>query len=138
MYHPWRRFRGLARWTLEQAPLPAGVSGLTVWPTGTVILDRRLSQVERRCTICHELVHIERGPLPDNAELSVIEEGLVERISAGRLIELHDLGEALAWSSHISEAADMLWVTEDVLRVRLDHLSEHECDYLQKRLAFRD
>lgn len=138
MYHPWRRFRGLARWTLTQTTLPGDLAGLTIWPAGVVALDRRLSQVERRCTICHEIVHIERGPVPDDDRLAAREESAVEQEVARRLIELQPLGEALAWSRHISEAADVLWVTEDVLRVRLDHLSRSENAYLAGRLAFRD
>ena len=138
MYHPWRRFRGLARWTLTQTTLPGDLAGLTIWPAGVVALDCRLSQVERRCTICHELVHIERGPVPDDDRLAAREESTVEREVARRLIELQPLGEALAWSRHISEAADALWVTEDLLRVRLAPLSCTETTSLAERLAFRD
>ena len=137
MYHPWRRFRGLARWTLTQTTLPGDLAGLTIWPAGVVALDCRLSQVERRCTICHELVHIERGPVPDDDRLAAREESTVEREVARRLIELQPLGEALAWSRHISEAADALWVTEDVLRARLNCLQPSERSYLDARLAFR-
>ena len=137
MYHPWRRFSAQAAWTLAHADLPRGLRGFTDFWTNSVILNRRLRQVERRCTICHELVHIERGPLPDDDRLAAREESAVEREAARRLIELQPLGEALAWSRHISEAADALWVTEDVLRVRLDHLSCSEASYLAERLAFR-
>lgn len=138
MYHPWRHFRALARWTLIWADLPAKRLGETGWLDGTVTLDKHLLQTERRCTICHELVHIERGPVPDDDRLAAREESTVEREVARRLIELQPLGEALAWSRHISEAADALWVTEDVLRVRLDHLSCSESQYLHRRLAFRE
>ena len=61
----------------------------------------------------------------------------MEQEVARRLIELRPLGEALAWSRHISEAADVLWVTEDVLRARLDCLQPSERIYLDARLAFR-
>lgn len=137
MYHPWRRFRSEAAWTLTFADLPHGRRGVTDFWARTVALDSRLRQVERRCTICHELVHIERGPLPDDDRLAAREESAVEREVARRLIELQPLGEALAWSRHISEAADVLWVTEDVLRARLDCLQPSERIYLDARLAFR-
>ncbi len=69
---------------------------------------------------------------------SAIDMGLERsREVARRLIELQPLGEALAWSRHISEAADVLWVTEDVLRARLDCLQPSERIYLDARLAFR-
>ena len=137
MYHPWRRFRSEAAWTLTFADLPHGRRGVTDFWARTVALDSRLRQVERRCVICHELVHIERGPLPDDERLAAREESAVEREVACRLIELQPLGEALAWSRHISEAADALWVTEDVLRARLNCLQPSERSYLDARLAFR-
>ncbi len=137
MYHPWRRFRSEAAWTLTFADLPHGRRGVTDFWARTVALDSRLRQVERRCVICHELVHIERGPLPDDDRLAAREESAVEREVACRLIELQPLGEALAWSRHISEAADALWVTEDVLRARLNCLQPSERSYLDARLAFR-
>ena len=137
MYHPWRRFRSDAAWTLTFADLPHGRRGVTDCWARTVALDSRLRQVERRCVICHELVHIERGPLPDDDRLAAREESAVEREVARRLIELQPLGEALAWSRHISEAADALWVTEDVLRSRLNCLQPSERSYLDARLAFR-
>lgn len=137
MYHPWRRFRAAARWTLVQADLPDGVHGVTRWRDRTVTLDCQLSQVQRRCVICHELIHIERGPVASDMVLAAREESAVEREVARRLIELQPLGEALAWSRHISEAADALWVTEDVLRARLNCLQPSERSYLDARLAFR-
>lgn len=137
MFHPWRRFRGLAAWTLRQADLPRGVHGFTDFIAGTVTIDRRLLQVERRCTVAHEIVHIERGPVPADPVLAAREESAVEAETARRLIELHELGGALAWANHPAEAADVLWVTEHVLQVRLDHLHPSERAYLQRRLAFR-
>lgn len=137
MYHPWRRFNAQAAWTLTFGDLPHGRRGRTDFWTNSVTLNRRLKQVERRCTICHELIHIERGPLPDDDRLAAREESKVEREVARRLIEVRPLGEALAWARHISEAADVLWVTEDVLRVRLSHLSPDEQTYLAARLQFR-
>lgn len=137
MYHPWRHFRALAQWTLRQADLDDNCAGSTNWPQGTVTLDRKLSQVQRRCTIAHEIVHIERGPLIDDNRLVAREESAVEREVARRLIGITELGEALAWARHSSEAADLLWVTEDVLRVRLEHLHPAERHYLRERLEHR-
>ncbi len=134
MYHPWRHFRAFTQWILLQADLPTGIHGLTQWPAGTVTLDRRLSQVQRRCTITHELVHIERGPVPDDDVLAAREESAVEQEVARRLIELKPLGEAMAWSQHVSEVADYLWVTEHLVEVRLKHLHPSERAYLKRRL----
>lgn len=103
--------------------------GETGWFDGTVTLDKHLLQAERRCTICHEIVHIERGPLPDVDQPVTREEPAVEREVAKHLVELQPLAEALAWS------ADALRETENVLRVRIDHSSHSEAPYLTARLA---
>lgn len=94
--------------------------------------------MQRGCTITHELVHIERGPVPKDPWLKVREESYVEQEVARRLIKLEPLGEALAWANHMSEAADCLWVTERVLEVRLAHLHPSERAHLKRRLAFRE
>lgn len=138
MYHPWRRFRGLAAWTLQQTVLPSGVHGLTDWLTGTVSIELGLTQAERRCTLAHELVHIERGPVPRDPWLAAREESQVEREAARRLVGVYELGEALAWSWCPQEVADELWVDTATLRARLNTLTADERAYLNARLAFRD
>lgn len=138
MYHPWRRFRGLTAWALQQTVLPSGVHGLTDWLTGTVSIELGLTQAERRCTLAHELVHIERGPVPADPWLAAREESQVERVMARRLIDIHDLGEALAWSRHDVEVADELWVDTATLRARINTLTADERAYLEARLGFMD
>ncbi|WP_333618127.1 hypothetical protein [Dietzia sp.] len=57
-----------------RADLPAHIDALT---DGTRIWFRRgLTQAQRRSALAHELVHIERGPVPPFAEAK--EEELVE------------------------------------------------------------
>ncbi|GAA2180977.1 hypothetical protein GCM10009785_14000 [Brooklawnia cerclae] len=135
MHHPWRGFRGESAWTLRWAPLPGDLRGYTDWDARCVVLDDHLLQVERRVTICHETVHIERGPIPSDPVLVAREESAVEQETARRLIDVHDLGEALAWAHSLDEAADELWVDGDTLRVRLEHLDPVELDYLHHRLG---
>ncbi len=62
--------------------------GETRFDTATVALDKGLLQVERRSTIAHELEHIARGPVPDDAVLAAREELWVERAAARKLIPL--------------------------------------------------
>lgn len=137
MHHPWRAFRHLPDWRLDLALLPDGLLGVTSWGTRTVTLDRRLLQAERRCTICHETIHIERGPLPSDPVLAAREEAAVEVEAARRLIQLDDLASALAWAHNVSEAADELWVDVPTLQTRLANLSEIERAHLTARLADR-
>ncbi len=104
--------------------MPDGVPGRTngrdvIW------LDKRLSQVERRCALTHELIHIEHaheGCQPPGVEAKVRAE------AARRLVRLDHLAKALSWSSRISfnELADELWVTPEVLRDRFANLTEEE------------
>lgn len=109
--------------------------GLTCWSDQTVTLDKTLMQAERRCTIAHEVEHIRRGPVPAEPVLAAREESAVEQAVARRLIPIRALGEALAWSQHPSVVAEELWVDEDTLRVRLNHLHPAERAYLTRRLA---
>lgn len=130
--HPWRELRGLPHVTLHFAPdLPADVRGLTdgqrrVW------LATGMSQVQRRCTITHELVHIyrgHRGCQPEAVERSV------QREVARRLIpDVHVLAEEMAWAHNLHEAADHLWVTTEVLEHRLSGLHPAERALLAQRL----
>jgi len=106
--------------------MPDGIPGRTngrdvIW------LDKRLSQVERRCALTHELIHIERshfGCQPPAIEARVCAE------TARRLIPLDLLAKALTWSPYAHELADELWVTQEVLQDRFNHLSEDEWEIL--------
>ncbi|MET3349599.1 UNVERIFIED_ORG: hypothetical protein ABID57_001271 [Arthrobacter sp. UYEF1] len=86
-------------------------------------MDKRLDQVERRCTLTHELIHIERkhiGCQTASVELEVCLE------TARRLIPIDALAKALRWSTCPYELADELWVTPHVLNDRLRSLSPED------------
>lgn len=95
-------------------------------------MDRRLLQAERRSALAHELEHVHRGPFPRHARAK--EEAAVNAAAARKLVDLHALGEALAWARHESEAAEELWVDVPTLRARLAHLYPAELRYLRGRL----
>ena len=59
-------------------------------------LCRTLTQAERRCTLTHELVHRERGPVPRDPAAAAAEERAVDEIAARRLITLGSLVDGLA------------------------------------------
>lgn len=100
-----------------------------------IVLRRGMSIVEQRVTLWHELVHAERG---DETCLPKYEHTQVEREAARRAIVLEDLADALLWSQDPAEVADQLKVTEDLLRVRLDHLHPAERGYLLRRVSMRE
>lgn len=134
MYHPWRHLRELTHVTLHwRERLPNGDFGCTHFRSQIIEMARCQTQAERRCTIAHELVHLERGPV---ASCHVdAEERAVEREAARRLIEIRELGEALAWSTDMATVAEELWVDEPMLQARLDSLHPAERAYLRQRLT---
>lgn len=128
---PWRRLEQLDGWRVDWMWAPRA-AGLTRWRDRVIELDIRLSERAVRCVLSHEVVHAERGPFP--RRLLSREEEIVSRESARRLIDLHPLGEALAWSLHPHEAADELWVDTNTLDARIRGLSDAERVYLADRL----
>ena len=89
----------------------------------TIYMEKRLLQVERRCTLTHELVHVDLGHTEAQDEKS---EAKVRRITAKRLIDWDDLVDAFRWAHDQYEAADELWVTPEVFADRLRHLTPIE------------
>ncbi|WP_299055073.1 hypothetical protein [uncultured Nocardioides sp.] len=130
MHNPWGILRRLGQWTFHLAPLPAGTFGLTDFSARTLTITTGLDQAQRRSTLAHELEHGARGPggHPQREELAC------DQAAARRLIAIRPLGEAIAWSHTLDEAADELWVDRDLLDVRLAHLHPAERAYLKRRL----
>lgn len=132
LYHPWRRLRELVDVTLHWHD--DGPAGWCRHSTQDVSLRRGMTQAERRSTICHEVVHLERGPAVRG--YGAREELEVSKEAARRLLpDIRAVGEALAWAACLDEAADELWVDRGTLRARLDHLHPAERAYLKQRLA---
>lgn len=130
--HPWRGLRLRERITL--AWHDGGPMGWARHSTQTVSLRRDLNYAERRCTLEHELLHLERGPVPVGWVAQ--DEERVRRETARRMLpDIRVVGEALAWATCEDEAADELGVDRYVLRYRLRHLHPAERGYLHNRLA---
>ena len=132
VWQPWRTLREEHPDVVVHyaAPLPALVLGVT--DGRSIWLARGLLQVEERCTLAHELIHIERGHRgcqPPRIEADV------EREAARRLIPLDLLGEALTWARCEAETADELCVDIATLRTRLADLTRAERARLRRRLA---
>ena len=101
--------------------LPADVAAVT--DGRTLWMDSRRGQAEKRCTVLHELLHIERG---DHGCQDPATERSIEQQTARLLIPIGMLLDALAWSDHPTELADILWVDEATLRARIDGLTARE------------
>lgn len=133
-HHPWRALRALGDlwelvWTHD---LPDGELGLTSHSERRIYLAHGQDQVERRCTIDHEVEHARRGEVP--AHLQAREERLIDEISARRLIPLECLADAMLWSDDEHQIADELWVDTDTLRARMFSLTSDETAALNARL----
>jgi len=137
-YNPWRALRRAHDVQLHWKHLPGGARGMTRPPEPAVTLDPRQTQAELRSTLTHELVHLERGPVPADPVLAAREEAAVEQETAHRLIPLPRLADVLMAAHGEREAADELWVDVEVLRCRLAHLHPAERGYLRRRLAQRE
>lgn len=133
--HPWRRLRSLSHVTLiRHAPEHDEALGRTDFDAATISLRSDLTQAERRATVLHECLHIERG-MAVGGVLAEREELRVRREAARILLpNIRAVGEALAWAHTLAEAADDLWVDVDTLRDRLEHLHPAEYHYLRGRL----
>ena len=131
-YDPWDHAAGLDL-RIVFRKLPGDLMGVYFHgPSRVIALDSRLTQAERRCTLAHELVHLERGD--DGRCASAWHESTLEahvhQIAARRLIRTEDLALALILHEHLSVQAEELWVDELTLTARLAGLSTGERDEL--------
>lgn len=140
MWHPWRELRHLPEVLFHVTDdLPSG----NAWwsPAHEVILMRPgLLQVERRCSLAHELGHRALGhtgqcAYPDSRRQARRAEHHADRWAARKLIEVEDLARVSQWANGRAEAADELWVTPHMLEVRIDGLHPAERAYVRKRLG---
>ena len=90
--------------------------------------------MKRRCTLAHEIIHLERGPVPTDARGQSREEKAVDRIAARRLITITDLIEGMRWTRNRDELADHLWVDVPTLQARIDGLDPLEVAQLEHEL----
>lgn len=133
MGNPWRRLSKLAH--IDLIWHDGGPMGLTDHAAGTISLQRGLTRAERRSTLAHELMHVQRGPTLDDPALVEREELRVERESARWLLpDVRPIGEALAWAYDLDEAAAELGVDARTLWVRLHYAHPTERGYLRRRL----
>ena len=127
-YDPWEHASRLDL-RIVFRELPGDLMGVYFHgPSRVIALDSRLTQAERRCTLAHELVHLERG---DDGHCATAwheskQEALVHQLAARRLIRTEDLALALILHEHLTLQAEELWVDEWTLRTRLAGLSTAE------------
>ena len=136
-WHPWRHAAEHYPDVIIncQRELPDRIWGLTSFSPRRIWLCKRLRQVHRRCTLTHELIHLERGPLPADPALAAREERIVDELASRRLIELPHLADGLRWTRDLTELADTLWVDTPTLQTRLATLDPAEVAELEHALG---
>ena len=120
--NPWADLTARPSLDLCWGGLPPGQLGATdghrIW------IATGLTVRERRCTLAHELVHIDLGLVSDVTWAS---EQRVRDVTARRLLpDIDAVASALAGGVDMATASDELWVTEDVLTDRLTTLADAE------------
>jgi hypothetical protein len=126
-YDPWHDLA--VNWPdVEVVIEPMGGRLLGVLRYPVIALRAGTSAAQRRCTLAHEIVHLERG-VGDCAPWSGREELHVHREVARRLIPIADLAAAvreLGGTAVLSELAHALDVDLETARLRLDMLTADE------------
>ncbi|MFY2790512.1 ImmA/IrrE family metallo-endopeptidase [Rhodococcus sp. MALMAid1271] len=117
-YNPWKHIGETYPHVIvcTAYELEPGVRGLI--KDNHIWICRTLDRVARRCTLAHEIVHLERGIVrhPSDSVQTQEEERIVDTIAAHRLIDKELLTELRAASLPTADIAKALDVTERVLK----------------------
>lgn len=141
-WNPWAALREREHIDFEIHRLPDSMGGgvHAVWPDGKaqIVLDDRLSFVERRCGLSHELIHDERGGVIDSIhaprplrELASREERSVDREVSRRLVPPDELKRFVSARVGVDlgvtawEVAEEFDVTDTVAERALRQLAEN-------------
>ena len=131
-YDPWHALAEFDHVRVVFDDLPPRRRGEIDFGTETITLQRRLDPTAQRCTLAHELVHLERGPVVMCH--APREERAVAAIAARRLVPIEALAEALRWSQDERAVADELSVDVRTVRARLRSLTDVERAFLHGRV----
>lgn len=135
-YSPWGAIAALQDVLVAFEILPSG-RGWWEPDQKVLLIDKRQSRREMRCTLAHELEHIIRGDHDVSVASPVLQarqEVAACAAASRRLIPLGRLIDALLWSQDEHELAEELNVDEDTLRVRLVTLTPEEHQVIDERL----
>ena len=135
-YDPWVHLaRTWPEIDVAIEPMRGSLLGELRYPV--IALRAGTSAAQRRCTLAHELVHLERG-VTDCGPWAAREELAVHTEAARRLIRLTDLAAALRTSGPDCGAAALaqaLDVDRQTLTLRVERLTPREHALLRSQLA---
>jgi len=133
-YDPWRDLR--EHWPeviVRIVPMRGQLLGWTSYPV--IALRAGTTAAQRRCTLTHEIVHLERG-ITDCGQWADREERYVHEEVARRLISVDDLAWAIrhVGGTHDHGAiAALLEVDGETLQVRLGLITRAERRRIRSR-----
>ncbi|MFC0673497.1 ImmA/IrrE family metallo-endopeptidase [Brachybacterium hainanense] len=133
IFHPWRELgRRMPHITVKftdelTPPLLGETDGHS-----EIKIRKRLLQIDRRCTILHEMIHIEHG---HDGHVEGSAERAVEVETATLLLPLDFLVWGLRWTLDPEELAEELWVRRDVLDTRLESLTDIEVHAVREAVS---
>ena len=135
-YDPWRDLRdNWPEYRVIIEPMADDLLGVVRRHPPVIALRADTSLAQRRCTLTHELVHLERG-IRDCGPWQGREEFEVHREVAYRLIPIDNLARAvleLGGTSDVGALAEMLHVDSETLRLRLQTLDRSERLRIRRR-----
>jgi hypothetical protein len=136
IYDPWADLR--RNWPevrIVVEPMAGQLLGELRYPV--IALRSETSAAQRRCTLAHEIVHLERG-VDDWGPWAAREERAVHAVAARRLVTLARLDRSLreaGGDGDLAALAHLLDVDQETARVRLRGLTSGERSWLRSRLA---
>lgn len=121
----------IERWDISPA------RGAWVASERVILIDRDLTQTERRCTLAHELAHIDLGHVEARGWFARRLEREADRLAAKRLLaDIEAIADAICTHPLDPDlVAEQLGVTLRMLRKRLKRLTPSETSYIEARLA---
>lgn len=136
-YSPWADLASRPHLDLVWHQLGDGVLGLYDHLRQRITLDPRMPRRQIRSVLAHELVHAEQADhRTDCTRVNLRQEQQADRRAARRLVDIRDLGEAMiGCDNHLSAMAVELRVSDALLRVRREHLTQTERVYLRRLSA---
>lgn len=134
-YSPWADLASRPEVALEWADLRDRL-GEYVHDLQLIRLRRGMLRRQARSVLAHELRHHDASDTPTGCPvLDARQENRADREAARLLIDLRDLGDALALhDGHLGAVAVELYVSRAAVENRLRHLRPSERHWLHRRL----
>jgi Zn-dependent peptidase ImmA (M78 family) len=139
-YDPWRDAERRHPHVQVERCDTAPVDGAWIPSELVILIGDHLDETGRRCTLAHELAHIDLDHSPTGHHwFDRRAERDADVLAACRLIRLNELADALVEHAlHPARVAHRLRVSMRILTARLATLREAEKRYISRRIAARE